>query len=252
MRVGGRVDAELEEDLGDVRFDGAVGDVETVGDRLVRAAFGDEREYIVLARGERGERVVVAAPAEQAGDDRRVDDGFAVADAAERVDEDGGGEDPLLQQVADLLGVLLRAGAWRSCGSRYCESTSTATSGCSSRIRWAATSPSSVWVGGILMSTIATSGGRRATSRMRRRRRRLGRRRRRRPRRGGARCPRGSAWRRRRRLPARDHRPDTRDPSTASVTAEGTDPVGDMDQVVAARVAAIVDEFDAQLGVRWT
>ena len=35
-----------------------------------------------------------------------------------------------------------------------------ADAGCSARIRWAATRPSSVWVGGIRMSTIATSGSR--------------------------------------------------------------------------------------------
>jgi hypothetical protein len=35
--------------------------------------------------------------AEQARDDRRVDDGFALVDAPERVDQDGGGEDPFFE-----------------------------------------------------------------------------------------------------------------------------------------------------------
>jgi hypothetical protein len=33
VRIRRRVDADLEEDLGDVRFDCAVGDIETIGDR---------------------------------------------------------------------------------------------------------------------------------------------------------------------------------------------------------------------------
>ena len=104
VRVGGAVDAELEEDLGDVGFDGAIGEVEVGADRLVRPAFGDEGEDFMLTRRERGEWIVVAVSAEEAGHDRRVDDGFAVVDAPQRVDEDGGGEDPLLEQVADLSG----------------------------------------------------------------------------------------------------------------------------------------------------
>jgi hypothetical protein len=66
VRVGGGVDAECEEDLGDVGFDGAVGEVELGADRLVRAAFGDEGEDLMLALEERGEWIVVAVPAEQA------------------------------------------------------------------------------------------------------------------------------------------------------------------------------------------
>ena len=61
----------------------------------------------VLARGERGEWVVVAVATEQAGHDRRVDDGFAFVDAPEGVDQDGGGEDPFFEEVSDLFGVCL-------------------------------------------------------------------------------------------------------------------------------------------------
>jgi hypothetical protein len=39
----------------------------------------------------------MAAAAEQSGHDGRVDDGLSVADSAECVDEDGGGEHALLQ-----------------------------------------------------------------------------------------------------------------------------------------------------------
>src|SRR5207247_782837 len=50
-----------------------------------------------------GERVDSAAAAEEAGDDRRVDDGLAVAQAAQCVDEIDRVEDALLEQVADTL-----------------------------------------------------------------------------------------------------------------------------------------------------
>ena len=46
-------------------------------------------------------------PPEQPGDDRGVDHGLAVGDAAQRVDQDGDVEDALLEQVADALGVVL-------------------------------------------------------------------------------------------------------------------------------------------------
>ena len=42
MGVGVPVETELEEDLRDVCFDGALGDEEARRDRLVREPFGDE------------------------------------------------------------------------------------------------------------------------------------------------------------------------------------------------------------------
>ena len=76
---------------------------------------------------------------------------------AQGVDQDGDVEDALLEQVADPLGVLLdqphRVARLDVLGEHE-----HADAGCSARIRWAATRPSSVWVGGIRMSTIATSG----------------------------------------------------------------------------------------------
>jgi hypothetical protein len=45
MRVGGRVDAEFEEDLGGVGFDGSFGHVDSLGDRSVGKAFGNECEH---------------------------------------------------------------------------------------------------------------------------------------------------------------------------------------------------------------
>ena len=46
-----------------------------------------------------------ALPPEQAGHDRRVDDRLAFVDATDRLDERRRGEDPVLEQVADPLGV---------------------------------------------------------------------------------------------------------------------------------------------------
>ena len=45
-----RAQAELGEDGGDVLLDAALAELEPVADRLVRAALGDQREHLALAR----------------------------------------------------------------------------------------------------------------------------------------------------------------------------------------------------------
>jgi hypothetical protein len=50
------VEPEFEEDLADVALDGLGREVESGADRLIGAALGDEREYLVLAFGELVER----------------------------------------------------------------------------------------------------------------------------------------------------------------------------------------------------
>src|SRR4051812_40046102 len=60
-----RAQAELPEDRGDVLLDGALGDDHALGDRDVREALGHQLEHLALARGERADRVVRAAAADE-------------------------------------------------------------------------------------------------------------------------------------------------------------------------------------------
>ena len=89
-----------------------------------------------------------------------------VGDAAQGVDEDGDVEHLFLEQIAHSAGVLLeqpqRVSRLDILGQHENPDVSGARLG-SSR---AATSPSSVWVGGIRMSTTTTSGDSSSTARM--------------------------------------------------------------------------------------
>ncbi len=64
-------------------------------------------KHLLLAWREGGERALAVPAADEAGHDRGVDDGVAVVDAAQHVDEDGDVEDALLEQVAAALRVVL-------------------------------------------------------------------------------------------------------------------------------------------------
>jgi hypothetical protein len=97
------------EDLLDVRLDRPLGDDEALGDGAVGQAFGEQFEHLALASGELVQGARVAPSAEQSRDDRRIDDGLAVGESAQRVDEDRDVEHALLEQVADALGMVL---AW--------------------------------------------------------------------------------------------------------------------------------------------
>ena len=103
------------------------------------------------------ERIGLALRVHEPGDDRRVDHAFAVHESAERVEQDGRIEDALLQQIAKAAGVCLdqahRIG--RLDVLRQNENRGSGNAGLDS---CAATSPSSVYVGGIRMSRTAASG----------------------------------------------------------------------------------------------
>src|SRR3954454_5326423 len=75
--VGGVAQVQLQEDLGDVSFQRLGCDEELPGDRLVGAAFGDQREYLELARRE----VLHVAESRDALAERRIDHGLAGVDA---------------------------------------------------------------------------------------------------------------------------------------------------------------------------
>ena len=74
MVIGGWPQAQRAEDALDVLLDGVVGDEQALGDRVVRAPFGDQREHLALAIGQVLERVVgEAAAAHQLANDCRVE-----------------------------------------------------------------------------------------------------------------------------------------------------------------------------------
>ena len=101
-----RREVELGEDRGDVLLDRALGDDQRLGDRRVRAALGHQAEHLALARGQRVERILAAAAAEQQRHDLRVERRAAAGDAAHRVGERVHVGDAVLEQVAGALGRL--------------------------------------------------------------------------------------------------------------------------------------------------
>src|SRR5216683_497606 len=106
MGAGVGAEAELEEDLLDVCFDGALGDEQAGGEGPVGEPLGDQREHLALAFGELVEGAGPAFAGKNAGDDRRVDDCLAVGEAAEGVDQVRDVEDAFFEQVADPFGML--------------------------------------------------------------------------------------------------------------------------------------------------
>ena len=138
-----------------------------LGDRLVRAPFGHQLEHLALARSQRIQRVVGSPAPEELADDGRVERRSALADAPH-----GRGEllqvgDAVLQEVADTFGAL---GEQIHCVRRLDVLREDEHAGLRVAARGssrAATRPSSVWVGGMRMSTIATSGLCMATCRSR-------------------------------------------------------------------------------------
>jgi len=71
VRLGIRIEPQLEEDLLHVGLDGALGDEEARSDCLVRQPFGNELENFSLALGQLFERILAASAADEARDDRR-------------------------------------------------------------------------------------------------------------------------------------------------------------------------------------
>ena len=90
-----------------MRLDRALGDEKPPADLDVREPLGDEPEHLALALRELVDGIGLPAAREQARDDRRVDHRLAFGQSPERVDEDGGIADAILEQVAGPLGMLL-------------------------------------------------------------------------------------------------------------------------------------------------
>ena len=106
MVLGGGREVELGEDRRDVLLDRALGDDELAGDRGVGAALGHQPQHLALARGQRLQRVLAAAAAEQQRDDLGIERRAAAGDAAHRVGEGVDVGDAVLEQVAGALGRL--------------------------------------------------------------------------------------------------------------------------------------------------
>jgi hypothetical protein len=97
--VLGVLEPERLEDRLDVAFDRPRAEVELLGDRPVRAAFGDQRQHAELALAEVVEHRA-AASRNEAADDARIECRSPGGDAFDGVDELGDVADAVLEQVA--------------------------------------------------------------------------------------------------------------------------------------------------------
>src|SRR5690348_14693307 len=98
-RVGQQI--ELGEDAAHVGFHRLGRHPQLLGDGLVGAALGHQREHLLLPVGQRLQRAAGPGPGHQPGDDLRVDDRLARRDPADRVGELGEVGDALLEDVAN-------------------------------------------------------------------------------------------------------------------------------------------------------
>jgi hypothetical protein len=105
-------------------------------------------------------------PAEEPSDDRQVDHHLAFGQALERFDEDGSVADSVLEEITEPLGVLLEE-LHRVRRLHVLLEQENGDVRVELANRRAATMPSSVWVGGMRMSTIAQWGSCAASALMR-------------------------------------------------------------------------------------
>jgi hypothetical protein len=87
-------------------FDGPLGDLKHAAGG---PALGHQRQHVVLASGQAGQRAAVRAGRQQVGDDLGIERGAAGRDPGKRVGELGDVDGPVLQQVADPGGPAARA-----------------------------------------------------------------------------------------------------------------------------------------------
>ena len=105
--VGGHGEAELLEDARDVLLDAAFGQEHAGGDRRVRQPLRHQGEDLSFAGAQVADRVVAASPADELGDNARIERGAAFGHALDGGDEVGQVVDPVFQEVADAFGVVL-------------------------------------------------------------------------------------------------------------------------------------------------
>src|SRR5919198_4999936 len=94
-------DAQLAEDVRDVGLDRLRAEHELLAYPVVRAAFCHQLEHLTLTRGQRAERIVIAAPSQELRNHFRIDCRAAAADAAHGAEELVDLDDAILEQVAE-------------------------------------------------------------------------------------------------------------------------------------------------------
>jgi hypothetical protein len=103
--VGVGPQVELGHDPRDVALHGPQVDHELRGDRGVRPALGHQLEHDPLPLAEPAELLGDALTAHEVRDDCRVEHGAATGDRPDRVGQDVDVDDPVLEQVAEPLGM---------------------------------------------------------------------------------------------------------------------------------------------------
>src|SRR4051812_46701135 len=98
-----RWETELVEDRAHALLHGALADGEPFADRLVRAALGDQREHLTLARRQRLQQASLGRIPQQPRHDLGIEGGAAGGDAPERTGEVGGGRHAVLEQVPEAM-----------------------------------------------------------------------------------------------------------------------------------------------------
>jgi hypothetical protein len=106
VALGSRRQPELGEDARHVPLDGGDGDDKRVGDPPVGAPLGHQREYLTIPGSESVDLTPSTTPADQPGDDLRVQRGPARRHTPNRVDEARDIADAMLEEVADAPGTI--------------------------------------------------------------------------------------------------------------------------------------------------
>ena len=88
-------------------FDRTFGDEKSFGQSAIRHPLGDQPKHFPFALGELGERIFLTAASQEPRDDGRIDHGFAVHDATQRIDNVRYVEYTLFEEIPHSRGMLL-------------------------------------------------------------------------------------------------------------------------------------------------
>src|SRR5215207_662739 len=99
---------KLAEDHGGGSLNSPLTDSEHFGDPRIRAAFGHQGENFPFARRQFAQWRGWTPALHQSGNDRRIEDAFALAYAMHGVDQDGDVRDSLFEQVPDVARLICK------------------------------------------------------------------------------------------------------------------------------------------------
>ena len=153
-------------DAGDVLLDGPLGHDQAVRDRLVGEPLGHQPEHLALAGRQVGQPVLTAPAADELRDDARVEGAAPAGDAAGGVGQLVTRRDAVLEQVADALRRLGQQ-VHRVVGLDVVREHQHPGPWVLPPDAPRRLQPSSLWVGGMRMSTMARSGSCSRTQRIR-------------------------------------------------------------------------------------